>query len=180
MALRSSFAVRAASRLRRTAAVTRVCTRLHRLVGRGDGPARPLAPADPGLDGLDLSGLTVLDAPDGAATADVVVLRDLHRALDPAGTVFGLRERTRVLAVIECPATEWPGHEELGLIEILASGPQAAGAAAPALWSPSADGVRELCLGAGFTDVRIVVGPPAYRRRAWRPVHYRLVVHARP
>ncbi|HEY4097034.1 MAG TPA: hypothetical protein VGM33_16045 [Baekduia sp.] len=173
MALRSSFAVRAASRLHRTAAMTRVRTRLHRLVARGAAPGRPfVASAELGLDGLDLSGLTVLDAPDGAATADVVVLRDLHRAADPAGAVFGLRERTRVLAVIECPATEWPRHEELGLIEIVA--------AAPALWSPSADGVRELCLAAGFTDVRIVVGPPAYRRRAWRPVHYRLVVHARP
>ena len=150
----------ALSRLRRAAAVTRVRTRLLRLAGAADGPGRPAAaPADLGLDGL-------------GETAGVVVLRDLDRAADPAGAVVALRERTRVLAVIECPATEWPGHEQLGLIEILAPG--------PALWSPSADGVRELCLAAGFTDVRIVAGPPAYRRRAWRPVCYRLVVHARP
>ena len=166
-----------AGRVRRGMALTRVRARLDRR--RPDGGIRPAVSAGLGLDELELTGLTVLDdpAPDGTATADVVVLRDLHRADDPATAVFRLRARTRVLAVIETPATEWPGHEERGLIEVLPADPAAA---TPERWSPSADGVRELCLAAGFTDVRFAVGPPAYRPRGWRPVHYRLVVHARP
>jgi len=161
---------------------TRVRTRLDRHWPVRE-VARPAVSAGLGLEQLDLTGLTVLDDPaaDGAATADVVVLRDLHCAEDPATAVFRLRERTRVLAVIEVPATEWPGHEERGLIEVLPVDPPADPAAArPERWSPSADGVRELCRAAGFTDVRFVAGPPAYRPRGWRPVHYRLVVHARP
>jgi len=167
----------AAGRVRRGLALTRVRTRLDRRPA--DRGARPTASAGLGLERLDLTGLTVLDDPaaDGTVTADVVVLRDLHRAEDPATAVFRLRERTRVLAVIETPATEWPGHEERGLIEVRPVDP---GAERPERWSPSADGVRELCLAAGFTDVRFVTGPPAYRPRGWRPVHYRLVVHARP
>jgi len=167
----------AAGRVRRGLAPTRARTRLDRRPP--DRGARPTVSAGLGLERLDLAGLTVLDAgpPDGTATADVVVLRDLHRAEDPATAVFRLRASTRVLAVIETPATEWPGHEERGLIEVLPVDPAVA---APERWSPSADGVRELCLAAGFTDVRFVTGPPAYRPRGWRPVHYRLVVHARP
>jgi hypothetical protein len=131
-----------------------------------------------------------------ARVEDVVVLRDLDRASDPGGTVFALYERTGEVAVIATPATEWPGQPAVGLIEILDAEPDAAGAGvawpagagqpgaagpgAPARWSPSADGLRELCLAAGFTDVRLVAGPPSFRPRGWRPVRYRAVVHARP
>jgi hypothetical protein len=201
MALIGARATAALRRARRAAAITRVRTRAHRWASRGRAAPRPVAPADLGLAQLDLTGLTVLDVgpasgavaaaagragaagvstlaaiDDARAPADVVVLRDLERAPDPAGAVCRLRECTRVLAIIEAPATEWPGHEERGLIEILPSDPSAVSAG----WSPSADGLRELCLVAGFSDIRFAVGPPAYRPRGWRPVHYRLVVHARP
>jgi hypothetical protein len=201
MALTRADVAATLRRARRAAALTRVRTRAHRRASGGRAAPRPATPADLGLAQLDLAGLTVLDVgpPSGAvaaasaragaagvstltaiddarAPADVVVLRGLEHAPDPAGAVCRLGECTRVLAIIEVPATEWPGHEERGLIEILPSDPSAVAAG----WSPSADGLRELCLVAGFSDIRFAVGPPAYRPRGWQPVHYRLVVHARP
>lgn len=190
----------ATRRLRRAAVATRLRTRVQRETPSGRAAERPVPDAGLGPAGLDLTGLSVLDVgpPDGTVAAaaaragaagtvaaagldgadgpvDVIVLRDLHRAADPAGTVWRLRERTRGLAIVVTPATEWPGHERLGLLEI-----RPGDDTAPVAWSPSADGLRELLLAAGFSDVRVVVGPPAYRRRGWRPVHYGLVVHARP
>ncbi len=189
-------------RLRARAAIGRVrgaaSAAVRRRVASGRGTARP-APVGV-LTGLDLAGLVVLDvgptegavvaaatragaaravaAPGldvAAGPADVVVVRNLHRAADPAGTAWRLRELARGVAVVATPATEWPGHEERGLLEI-----RPGDAAGPVAWSPSADGVRELLLAAGFVDIRVVAGPPPYRRRGWRPVHYGLVVHARP
>jgi len=152
-----------ARRLRRAALLTRLRTRAQRRTSPGREAERPAPTVDLGLAGLD------------STDPDVIVLRDLHRSADPATTVWRLRERTRELAIVVTPATEWPAHEQRGLIEILPGD-----AASPVAWSPSADGVRELLLAAGFSDVRVVVGPPAYRPRGWRPVHYTLVVHARP
>ncbi len=190
-----------ARRLGRAAAVTRVRTRVQRRMPAARVAERPAAPtAALGLTGIDLTGLTVLDVgpPDGTVAAaaaragaastvavpdlgevdgtfDVVVLRDLHGSDDPASTVGRLRERTRTLAIVATPATEWPGHEQRGLIELVPGD-----VASSATWAPSADGLRELLLAGDFVDVRVAVGPPAYRPRGWKPVHYGLVVRARP
>jgi hypothetical protein len=48
------------------------------------------------------------------------------------------------------------------------------------LWAPSSEGLRELCLGAGFGEVTIVRGPPPPDEPAIGPIRYRAIVHARP
>jgi hypothetical protein len=116
------------------------------------------------------TGATVVT---GDEPADVVLARDLlTESTDLLGAARALRRRTRSLAIVEGASTEWPGHDDAGLIEIAPEG---------AHWAPSADGWRELLHAAGFDEVETIVGPPDRQQRGGMraPIRYRTVLHAR-
>lgn len=111
----------------------------------------------------------------GDGPADVVIARDLLTgSTDLLDAARALRRRTRSLAIVEGPSTEWTVHDDVGLIEIAPEG---------AHWAPSAEGWHELLHAAGFDEVETIVGPPdrqrAGRMRTPAPVRYRAVLHAR-
>jgi tRNA (mo5U34)-methyltransferase len=108
-------------------------------------------------------------------TFDVVLfLGVIYHLEEPLRALKRLRQVTRGLAVIESEAV------------LLSDGPlwQFVDATHfnndPTIWwVPTADGLRAMCLAAGYSKAEIVAGPPKppLLRRA-RGMHYRTVVHA--
>ena len=159
-----------------------------------DHGADPLAPPPwrlPGRRGFDLAHAALgsavepvhLDFSTGdlatVGTFDVVLfLGVLYHLEDPFGALCRLRGLTDGLAVIETEAAEWPGHEDVGLLELFPSDER--GGDPTNWWAPSREGLLELCLAAGFSEVEVVRGPPAPEPGTRGPTRYRLLVHARP
>jgi FkbM family methyltransferase len=167
---------------------------LDHYVWERDHSGSPFAPPGyqlPGRRGFDLARAALgsrvdprhLDFFTGARASldrfDVVLfLGVLQHLEDPLDAMQRVHAVTGELAVIETAATEWPGHEQLGLVELYPHGEL--GGDRTSLWAPSSEGLRELCLGAGFSEVTVVRGPPPPGEAAIGPIRYRAIVHARP
>jgi tRNA (mo5U34)-methyltransferase len=167
---------------------------LDHYVWERDHSGSPFAPPGyqlPGRRGFDLARAALssrvdplhLDFFTGARASldrfDVVLLLGVLQHLeDPLDAMQRVHAVTGELAVIETAATEWPGHEQLGLVELYPHGEL--GGDRTSLWAPSIEGLRELCLGAGFSEVTVVRGPPPPGEPAIGPIRYRAIVHARP
>ena len=121
--------------------------------------------------GGDLSGLGVYDV--------VLFLGVVYHLENPLEALVRLREHTGELAIIESEAAEWPGHEELGLLELF-PGDELHGDPTN-FYAPSAAALCALCRAAGFAEAEVVRGLPAGTVPGPDgALRYRLVVHARP
>lgn len=120
--------------------------------------------------GGDLAGLGQFDV--------VLLLGVLYHLEDQWTALVRLREHTGELAVIETEATEWPGHEQLGVLEFFPDDER--GGDPTNYWAPGVTATAALCRAAGFGRIEVVRGPPAYEPDAPGPIRYRLLVHARP
>jgi tRNA (mo5U34)-methyltransferase len=119
----------------------------------------------------DIHGLGVYDV--------VLFLGVVYHLQNPLEALIRLREHTGELAIIESEAAEWPGHEELGLLEFFPADELHGDASN--FYAPSAAALCALCRAAGFAGAEVVRGVPAQARPGPDgAVRYRLVVHARP
>jgi tRNA (mo5U34)-methyltransferase len=130
----------------------------------------------------------------------VLFLGVLYHLKEPLAALERIRELTDGVAVIETEALLLPGGEPRSVLEFTAGCYR--GFDYSNWFTPTIEAVHELCLAAGFSDVKTVTGPPAPPppaplstaarvRRAIRgpqaqppgpteSTHYRAVVHARP
>jgi len=107
---------------------------------------------------------------DALGTFDVVLfLGVIYHLEEPLRALRRVRQVTRGFAVIESEALslpEGPFWKFTGNAQINDD---------PSIWwVPTVEGLRDMCLAAGFSTVVVTAGPP----QAAQPVHYRLVVHA--
>ncbi len=108
---------------------------------------------------------------DAVGAFDIVLfLGVLYHLEEPFTAMRRLRRLTNALAVIESEAIAIEGQSR-PILEFLPGAE--VNADVGNWWVPTEAGLHGLCLGAGFSEVETVVGPPAGHER------YRLVVHAR-
>jgi tRNA (mo5U34)-methyltransferase len=111
-------------------------------------------------------------------TFDVVLfLGVIYHLEEPLRALRRLRQVTRGVAVVESEAVLLPGASELPLWQFVHAAQLNAD---PSIWwVPTIDGLRAMCLAAGFSRVEIVAGPPPLEELQRRQSNnYRGVVHA--
>lgn len=111
-------------------------------------------------------------------TFDVVLfLGVIYHLEEPLRALRRLRQVTHGLAAIESEAVLLPGRPDRPLWQFVDA---AQFNADPSIWwVPTAEGLRAMCLAAGFSRVEIMAGPPKRSRfRRGRSTNYRAVVHA--
>ena len=111
-------------------------------------------------------------------TFDVVLfLGVIYHLEEPLRALRRLRQVTRGIAVIETEAVLLPGRSDRPLWQFVDAAQLNDD---PSIWwVPTIEGLRAMCLAAGFSRAEIVAGPPRrpfLRRR--RSMNYRGVVHA--
>jgi tRNA (mo5U34)-methyltransferase len=107
----------------------------------------------------------------------VLFLGVIYHLEEPLRALRRLRQVTRGVAVIESEAVRLPGRRRLPLWQFVDAAQLHDD---PTIWwVPTAEGLRAMCLAAGFSRAEIVAGPPK-RSRPWRRhlPNYRVVVHA--
>ena len=110
-------------------------------------------------------------------TFDVVLfLGVIYHLEEPLRALRRLRQVTRGIAVIESEAVLLPGPPgplwEFADVKHFNDDPSI-------WWVPTAEGLRAMCVAAGFSRADIVAGPPEHvRPRPEEATHYRGVVHA--
>jgi tRNA (mo5U34)-methyltransferase len=118
---------------------------------------------------MDLEALGAFDV--------VLFLGVIYHLEEPLRALRRLREVTRGLAVIESEALLLPGRPGRALWQFVDA--DQLNDDPSNWWVPTAEGLRSMCLAAGFSRAEVVSGPPA---RSWfrrgRTMPYRLVVHA--
>jgi tRNA (mo5U34)-methyltransferase len=111
-------------------------------------------------------------------TFDVVLfLGVIYHLEEPLRALRRLRQVTRGVAVIESEAVVLPGRSDQPLWQFVDAAQLNAD---PSIWwVPTVEGLRAMCLAAGFSRAEIVAGPPRRARlRRKRSMNYRGVVHA--
>ena len=106
----------------------------------------------------------------------VLFLGVIYHLEEPLRALRRLRQVTKSLAVIESEAVLLPGQASRPLWQFvdateLNDDPSN-------WWVPTAEGLRAMCLAAGFPKAEIVSGPPEYLRQSGQAANYRAVVHA--
>jgi len=111
---------------------------------------------------MDLAALGTFDV--------VFFLGVVYHLEEPLRALRRVRQVTRGFAVIESEAVSVPGpfwkfagHAQVNHDPTI-------------WWVPTVEGLRDMCLAAGFADVVVTAGPP----QTEEPTHYRIVVHAMP
>jgi len=112
---------------------------------------------------MDLTALGVFDV--------VLFLGVIYHLEEPLRALRRLRQVTRGVAVIESEAVVLPAPDDQPLWQFV--GGTRLHSDPTILWVPTAEGLRTVCLGAGFTAATIVSGPPEGGQ-----LNYRAVVHA--
>jgi tRNA (mo5U34)-methyltransferase len=107
----------------------------------------------------------------------VLFLGVIYHLEEPLRALRRLRQVTRGVAVIESEAVSLLVRGSPPLWQFV--GGAQLNNDPSIFWVPTAEGLRAMCLAAGFSAGEIVSGPPrrASRRRL-QPTHYRAVVHA--
>jgi len=118
---------------------------------------------------MDLSALGTFDV--------VLFLGVIYHLEEPLRALRRLRQVTRGLAAIESEAVLLPGRPGGTLWQFVDAAQLNND---PSIWwVPTAEGLRAMCLAAGFSRAEIMAGPPRRSRfRRGRSMNYRLVVHA--
>ena len=110
-------------------------------------------------------------------TFDVVLfLGVIYHLEEPLRALRRLRQVTRGVAVIESEAVAFRGRHRTPLWQFVDAAQMHDD---PTIWwVPTAEGLRAMCLAAGFSRAEIVAGPE--KRSLWRRrlSNYRVVVHA--
>jgi tRNA (mo5U34)-methyltransferase len=117
----------------------------------------------------------------------VLYLGVLYHMQEPFEALKRVARVTRELAVIETEAIHLEGYEEKALFEFYGS--NELNGDVSNWWAPTEQGLRSMCLAAGFRDVRVLTHPgapsSAFSRikrelsgSARTPHHYRLIVQA--
>ena len=102
----------------------------------------------------------------------VLFLGVIYHLEEPLRALRRLRQVTRGTAVIETEAVALPGHQPLWQFgDQLHVDPTI-------WWVPTAEGLRAMCLAAGFSNAAIVAGPPEGAPGSRPALNYRAVVHA--
>ena len=111
-------------------------------------------------------------------TFDVVLfLGVIYHLEEPLQALRRVRQLTHGLAAIETEAVLLPGPSGRPLWQFVDAAQL--NHDATIWWVPTAEGLRAMCLAAGFSRAEIVTGPPRRSRfRRGRSVNYRGVVHA--
>ena len=118
---------------------------------------------------MDLSTLGTFDV--------VLFMGVIYHLEEPLRALRRVRQLTRGFAAIESEAVLLPGDAKPSLWQFVNA---AEVNHDPTIWwVPTAEGLRAMCLAAGFSRAEIVCGPPkrSWLRRA-QPLNYRAVVHA--
>ena len=118
---------------------------------------------------LDVSALGTFDV--------VLFLGVIYHLEEPLRALRRVRQLTHGLAAIETEAVLLPGRPGRPLWQFVDA---AQVNHDPSIWwVPTAEGLRSMCLAAGFSRAEIVTGPPKRSRfRRGRAVNYRGVAHA--
>ena len=116
---------------------------------------------------------------DALGTFDIVLfLGVIYHLEEPLRALRRLRALTAGVAVIETEALLLPGRSDQPLWRFVQG--DELNADPSIFWVPTAEGLRAMCLAAGFGTVDIVSGPPRRRssRRRLKAIYYRAVAHA--
>jgi tRNA (mo5U34)-methyltransferase len=118
---------------------------------------------------MDLAALGTFDV--------VLFLGVIYHLEDPLQALRRVRQLTHGFAAIETEAVLLPGRPGRPLWQFVDAAQLNHD---PSIWwVPTAEGLRAMCLAAGFSKVEIVTGPPKRSRfRRGQSMNYRGVVHA--
>ena len=118
---------------------------------------------------MDLAALGTFDV--------VLFLGVIYHLEEPLRALRRLRQVTHGLAAIETEAVLLPGRPGRPLWQFVDAAQLNHD---PSIWwVPTAEGLRSMCLAAGFSRAEIVTGPPKRSRfRSEQSMNYRAVVHA--
>jgi tRNA (mo5U34)-methyltransferase len=107
----------------------------------------------------------------------VLFLGVVYHMEEPLRALQRVRQLTGGVAVIETEAVQLPGRPGAALWQFV--GGSQLNNDPTIFWVPTAEGLRAMCLAAGFASAEIVSGPPRRSsRRRLKPHNYRAVVHA--
>jgi tRNA (mo5U34)-methyltransferase len=118
---------------------------------------------------MDLAALGTFDV--------VLLLGVIYHLEEPLRALRRLRQVTHGFAAIETEAVLLPGRPGRPLWQFVDAAQLNND---PSIWwVPTAEGLRSMCLAAGFARAEVVAGPPKRSRfRSGRSMNYRAVVHA--
>jgi tRNA (mo5U34)-methyltransferase len=100
----------------------------------------------------------------------------IYHLEEPLRGLRRLRQITRGVAVIETEAVSLPAGDTQPLWQFVGDTPF--NNDPTVFWVPTAEGLRAMCLAAGFSSAEVVSGPPGDDGNSRQSTKYRAVVHA--